>query len=156
MNKILLDFYRGKGEDYHDRTLYDMLNMTDEQLEKSHDVIQWMFPLNELSAHNRAAPILDAETIDAMKHSLECQVNLEICCSRILTFLKPPRVERPFWIRPGNHNYLRMTRIIKCCKLLGHDAWAEFFYKVAMDLYEKYPKDVGRETANYWTEALQE
>lgn len=151
MNEILYSFYNNDGLDNHGRTIHDMIAMTDEQLEKSHNAIQWIFPLNEPSLHNRTAPLLDDETIEALKNSTTFDVTFQYVSIRFLSFL---RNTYPRWIHPHNHNYLRITRVIRSCYLLGQSHWAHLFYKMAIQWANEYPEEIGLTTLRYWKEAM--
>lgn len=155
MNIMLFDFYRGVGTDNRGRSFEDMLTMSDVELEKSHDVIQWLFPLTEVSKHNPAAPLLDQETIQAMQQDQQCQLNLIRAGERFVQFLIQNYVEKPFWITPKNHNFLRLTRIIKCYVLFG-SFFAQSFYFLAKYYYQKFPSIIGEETWQFWQDAIKE
>lgn len=167
MNKVLFDFYAVGDVDFKGRTLEDMISMTNDQLEKSHDVIQWMFPLNEKSNHNKFAPILDDETIEKLKLENTFRTNFDRICNRFEKFLEPTvrivrtsrgevnqLASRPHWVNPHDHNYLRITRVIKCCLLFGQTSSAESFWVAATAIYQKYPDLVGDLTKKYWDEAI--
>lgn len=153
MNKMLFNFYSGIDSDNRGRFITDMLAMSDLELERSHDVIQWLFPLKDISAHNPAAPLLDDETILAMKNSEVCRNNLMLSSKRIHDFLIQNYAKKPTWIKKRNHNYLRITRIIKCCKIFDV-MLSEFFHSLAMFYYREFPKEIGEETLAFWNEAL--
>src|SRR3954463_3005118 len=135
-NERLLRFYEGAGTDDRGRRIDEIWRFTNDELETVHDYIQWLFPLAERSAFNHGAPLLDDETIDEfannetlhrnVEHSLRVMLDfygLAIAGAEILRV--PTFTERSRnWLRPGNHNFLRLTRMIKSLKLLGHDARA--------------------------------
>ena len=153
MNQLLFNFYQGTGKDIQGRTFQQMLEMTDLELERSHTVIQWLFPLTEPSQHNPSAPLLDEETIRAMKIDDRCRSNLYLAAERIWNFLVEDYVGRPTWIRPKNHNFLRLTRIIKCFTLFQLHPAASF-YALAKKYYSQFPKVIGEETWKFWQEAF--
>lgn len=41
----ITNFLKGTGKDKQGRTLQDIWNFSDEQLESTHNYIQWLFPL---------------------------------------------------------------------------------------------------------------
>lgn len=157
MNQVLFDFYEGIGVDVEQRTFNQMLTMEESFIEKSHTVIQWLFPLLEPSLHNRKAPLLDEETIEAMKASKVCMDNLASAYFLMVYFLFTSQQDsdKPYWLRLRNHNYLRITRMIKCLRLFGREDLATDIYDRAMALYFRYPNIVGEETSDFWTEAMQ-
>lgn len=157
MNQLLFEFYSGTGVDIRHRSFQELIELGDNFLEKSHDIVQWLFPLDEPSLHNKYAPLLDNETIEKMLESPECMANLELAGQRFLKFFGDPvsaQTEKPAWVRPGNHNYLRITRIIKCYRLFGMDELAEKFFNFGMDLYTEYQDHVGETPVEFWEEAI--
>ena len=128
----ILSFYGGAGEDHAGRRWDDILRWPDERLEQVHDFIQWLFPLPEPSPVNPLAPVLDRETIAAFAARPELRANLRASLERMLRFYgldlrDGPTVTRTAnfaararnWLTPNNHNHLRITRILRCCWLLG-------------------------------------
>lgn len=154
MNKMLFEFYCEYGTDNRGRSFIDMINMTDLELEKSHTVIQWLFPLKEPSAYNPTAPLLDDETIQAILNNKQGDKNLFLAGERICEFLLENFAEKPTWIKLHNHNFLRMTRIIKCYTLFGIMPLAKNFHNLAMYYYQKFPKVIGEETIKFWNDAI--
>src|SRR5690606_20976501 len=63
--KPLIAFYRGAGRDHRGRTLDEILRHDDDWLERTHDFVQWLFPLREPSGANPFAPLVDDEIRDA-------------------------------------------------------------------------------------------
>ena len=131
----LVDFYRGKAKDSERRSLEQILAWDDDDLEAIHDFIQWLFPLPEPSQFNADAPLLTPEDIRAFKSDSLLQANLLKSFRRILTFLglalteEGQVVEGPnfaarvpdVWAVP-NHNWLRITRVLRSLRLLGREA----------------------------------
>ena len=160
-NEKLLAFYRGKGTDDRGRRIDEIWSFSHEELESVHDYIQWLFPLAERSAFNPGAPLLDDETIarfrgdDAMRANLERSLRvmldfygLAIAGHEILrvpTFSARSRV----WLTPHNHNFLRLTRILKSLTLLGlHDRAAQLLACL------EGIGTITEETRRYWREAV--
>ena len=57
------------------------------------------------------------------------------------------------WLTPGNHNHLRITRIIKCLRLLGLEAEAQAFYEYLAGIYETQPHNITSEAFRFWSDA---
>ena len=142
----LLAFYRGQSRDSAGRTLDEILAWSDDDLEEVHDFIQWLFPLPEPSQYNPDAPLLVQEDIDAFHSNRRLQENLHRSFERILTFLgltwqEGRVVEGPsfksrcaeVWSFP-NHNWLRITRILRSLRLLGLEAEAQRVPMVGIDV----------------------
>jgi len=146
----LLDFYSGVGTDDRGRYLKEMLQWPDARLEEVHDYIQWMFPLAERSGFNIHAPVLTPPEISEFRSNPELRQNLKASFVRILGFYglilsgsHPLKVKRALhfeeasrnWISPGNHNHLRITRILKSLLTLGLEEEARAFYDCLEDIY---------------------
>ena len=139
----LVRFYRGDAPDARGRTLDDILAWDDEQLEAVHDYIQWLFPLDEPSRFNRDAPLLTAADRLAFRQPTVAG-NLRRALDRMLAFYgfaldrsaATPRIVRSAqwkdrsqeWLHAGNHNLLRLTRMIRSLALLGEVDLATALY----------------------------
>lgn len=144
----ILDFLRGTGTDDKGRTLSEILGWSDEQLENSHDTIQWLFPLNVPSNYNSNAPVLSDEEIEIIKKDELIQKNI------IKSYYRFVRFYNDFdWVTPNNHNYLRLTRILKSLRLTG--LYREQRYlKGALDVFYFMHKEIiGKTTKKYWDQA---
>jgi len=162
----IVEFYAERGADGAGRTLRELWSWDDEELELTHDFIQWLFPLPEPSRFNPDAPLLSDADIAAFKASDALRVNLRRSFDRIMRFLglqvteQGEVVEGPnfaervpdAWESP-NHNWLRITRILRCLKLCGlHDESQQLFRRLeTLQSSGKYPIDA--ETSWYWKNA---
>jgi Opioid growth factor receptor (OGFr) conserved region len=171
----ILTFYAGTSADPAGRRLPEIQQWPDPLLEANHDFIQWMFPIMEPSSVHPEAPVLDQETIRAFKARPELQQNLRSSFLRMLAFYgfelemqKGLDVRRSSgfadqsseWLWPGNHNHLRITRIIKSLRLLGLEAEAKAFFKCLSELYaEETGRGIPRITATtfqFWSSAAED
>lgn len=163
----LLDFYRGQGTDSEGRSLTDIWSWQDDDLEAIHDFIQWLFPLPEASQFNPDAPLLTGEDIAAFKSDPILQTNLMKSFERILGFLgfslaaDGKVVESDcfqariadVWAQP-NHNWLRITRILRSLRLLGKKSNAKAFYDRVSAYYQSRRFPIPANTFRYWTYAV--
>lgn len=164
-NASLLRFYLGEGTDNVGRRIGDVWRYSRDELEGVHDYIQWLFPLEERSAFNPGAPLLDGETIAEFRSSSTLRGNVQRSFEVMLDFYgfamsegrlarAPDFAERSrVWLRPGNHNFLRLTRILKSLSLLGHEARAEILLAALEELYRDQPSVIGSNTMGYWRRA---
>ena len=164
----LLDFYRGLGTDIEGRRLEDILAWPDDDLEAVHDFIQWLFPLPEPSKFNPDAPLLTHQDIAAFKSDPVLQANLMKSFERILAFLGLSLSEgrvvvggnftsrlADVWTNP-NHNWLRISRILRSLTLLGMEVQAQALYEWLDATYTSRRFPISAETFRYWTEAVKE
>ena len=162
----LLDLYRLQGRDSEGRTLDQIWGWDNEELEHCHDFIQWMFPLDEPSAFNPDAPLVTHEDRVAFRTDPQLQMAMRRSLSAFLAFLglavtEDERVVRaanferrlPLW-KYANHNWLRMTRVLKSLRLLGLETEAGAFWACLKELHEK-EGFVSPDSFQYWREAAE-
>jgi len=161
----LLGFYSGTGSDDRGRRLEDIWRFSHEELEDVHDYIQWLFPLAERSAFNPGAPVLDEATIQRFRTDETLRRNVERSLGVMLDFYGFARdgdriVAAPSfaarsanWLTRGNHNFLRLTRILKALTLLGLEERAAQLLECLEDVYTANQPVIGRRTISFWRQA---
>ena len=165
----LLAFYGGTGSDDRGRTIDDVLAFPLDRMETSHDYIQWLFPLDVPSSVEPEAPLVDPECRRAFADDPRLAATLRRALERMLTFYgllldeggEAPQVVRapefsqraPNWLQPGNHNFLRLTRIMKSLVLLGAPELAAALLWCLEDIYKEYSTVIGTTTFGYWRRA---
>lgn len=171
----IIGFYSGTEPDHRGRYLHEIQEWPDEQLEAVHDYIQWLFPLPERSGFNVAAPILNRESIQEFRTRPDLQDKLQNSFLRLMTFyglevssgeqlsvnLAPNFAAKArIWLSPGNHNHLRITRILRCSTVLGLESEAKALFNCLSEIYEEEQNKslpaIGDETMLYWREAVGE
>jgi hypothetical protein len=164
----LVDFYLGRAPDYNGRLLLDIWAWDHEKLEEIHDYIQVLFPLPEPSAYNSRAPTLSTLDVAAFRTDAKILENLLRSFRMMLNFYgleyqeNPPVVRKAShflerarnWLVFGDHNHLRITRILKCLCICGLDAPARAFLACLLDLREQQPREISNETLAYWRDAV--
>ena len=160
----------GLKPDSEGRMLQEIQKWDFETLENIHNYIQWLFPLNEVSSANHRAPILTRQDIAEFKTSKIIKNNLIVSFEVMLSFygfevLKNDSnisisiansfdVRSKNWLRRHNHNFLRLTRIIKCLKLSDLDNYAQALFNVLQTLFHSdFESIIGKETYRYWHNA---
>lgn len=170
MPSRIIGFYNGTESDHRGRYLREIQEWPDDQLESVHDYIQWLFPLPEPSGFNVAAPVLTRESIRDFLARPDLQENLRVSFLRLMNFygleIRSGTVTRApnfaakatGWLSPGNHNHLRITRILRCLTVLGLEAEAKAFLECLAEIYEdeqnKPLPAISDETMLYWREAV--
>ena len=163
-----------KAPDAQGRKLSDILSWSDSRLEFSHDYIQTLFPLPERSPYDPSAPTVDHATFTAFRSRPEVRLRLRLALERICQFYgfrfqgtgedDSFSIERQGsgrfeararnWVSRFNHNHLRITRIIRCLRVLGLDEEAKAFF----DAVEKVHGETGRigdRSLMFWTRAME-
>lgn len=77
MTSSLVAFLEGSETDSQGRRLSDVLQFDNDEIDHTHDFIQWMFPLRDASISNLTAPTLLAPEIKTIRCSRQCLRNLE-------------------------------------------------------------------------------
>ena len=170
MVRQILDFQSGAAPDDRGRLLADIHAWDDARLEAVHDYIQWLFPLLEPSPVNPSAPVLNREIVAQFRARPELQANLRASFLRMLRFYGLEWCDGSVgrgsnftersgeWLWPGNHNHLRITRILKCLGLLGLEAEARAFFTCLTEIYEEERAEprpaITAETYRFWTAAV--
>ena len=176
-------FYRDTNPqaDRRGRTLSQILSWSDNDLERSHDYIQYLFPLPERSPYNRFAPLITEDVFSAFRANTTegegLRINLCRAFERMLAFygfqivrydaglLQGPRGAAiraddhqehfPNWVKSFDHNHLRITRIIRCLRLLGLEEEAAIFYEALFKLSKSqdYGGKIGKKSLMFWRRA---
>ena len=149
MNSQLVAFLEGAGTDSCSRRLVDIWQFDDDEIEYTHDFIQWMFPLKEASGSNVSAPTLLASEVEVIRSSAECQQNLKTSASWILAFFKRTDEVAQF----TNHNHLRVTRIIKSLRLLHSDQIADQLKQGVLAMINDRAARINPVTVEFWLES---
>ena len=147
----LVNFLTNNEPDFKNRFLNDIWNFSDEDIEYTHDFIQLLFPLNEKSSAISNGIYLDSnEAILRIKANKLATENIVKSSKWFLSFL----ARNSHWKRKHDHNYLRITRIIKSLRLLVSDQEANKFYESFMQLVDENLKSkINLTTLTYWQNA---
>lgn len=171
LTATIVPFYLGKKPDLAGRTIQQIWNWDFEELECVHDYIQWLFPIAEKSHFNSDAPTVDEQVVKAFRSNPLLQQNLLRSLSVMLNFygLKIDRgkqgkitvgkskeypARKQEWVQMLDHNYLRITRILKCLLTFDLKEEAQAFYECLSHIYRENREQIGRETFQYWTDAV--
>ena len=149
MTSSLVAFLEGSETDSQGRRLSDVWQFDDDEIDHTHDFIQWMFPLHDVSGSNLTAPTLLESDIEAIQSSMQCRQNLEKSSTWILAFFE--RTEEIF--QYTNHNHLRVTRIIKSLRLLHSDQMADQFKQDVLAIIQERQARINPVTVTFWLES---
>jgi hypothetical protein len=162
--------YNGKTQDGD--TLEDVLGFSNQELERGHTYIQWIFPLDEPSRAQPRSPVLTTEDIETLKGNNAVALKMGMILGLMADFygfaMTTKGEETVFvksrdfdaladnWLSPRNHNFLRLTRMIKSLKLLGFEYYAKALQKFLLDIAdeEENKNIIGYTTRSFWQEAI--
>lgn len=153
----ITDFYYGLT--VQGKNLSDILAQDDDYWENTHDFIQWVFPLATPSQYNEDAPVLTtSDIIDLRAQFAWDSIDITRATHRFMEFLGFARGRDEYVITNYNrvdktlnefsHNNLRVTRVIKCLRLLGMSALA---LKVFDAVYYNSPSG---QSGDFWKDAI--
>jgi hypothetical protein len=177
----LTSFYLNQSPDHARRLLADIHAFSLEQLESTHDFIQWLFPLETKSPVNPLAPTLDLQTISEFRstpllqqnmlrsldlmlhfyglqrkgdmiHLPSTQSKLENRNSKIVTASNFPN-RSPIYLHPNNHNHLRLTRILHSLSLCGLTNEAAALLACLQQIAQDHPHAITPATLRFWQSA---
>ena len=166
-----LDFLRGQGFDHRGRTFEQIWSYGDRALENSHDYIQWLFPLREPSPVNPEVPLLTDARVEGVRGDGWLRGRMITSLDVMLRFYgfarhggeEGPSVEIDeerfdertlAWVRPSNHNFLRITRILRCLTEVGLGPEARAFHAALAIPIEWYPGVISERTQAFWDAAV--
>ena len=149
-----------RARDPSGRSLDTILAYTDAQLSRHHDFIQYLFPLPEKSPVNPWAPLIDRQVYDAFRDSQDLRAELLRGFGRMLGFygftlstsasgsggvegqveILPAQnfkaQSKLSWRRGMDHNHLRLTRMIRCLRVLSCEREARALYRALLEFDE--------------------
>ena len=167
----LVRFYLGQAPDDRGRMIDEIYGWDNDRLEYVHDYIQWLFPLLSRSNFNPGAPVLDQVQIEAFRSHPRLGQQLLRSFELMLRFYgldldtatEEPAVIRAGrweqrkrnWLSPGNHNYLRITRILTSLRILGAPEPARAFFAALDEIYHSEDgRYIGTRTYSFWKSAV--
>ena len=143
------EFLTHRGKDFKERTLQDIWSYSDTDIERRHDFIQVIFPLNKPSQAVSHGYYLDSQDlVDQIKTNTDAVINISKSSQWFYSFLERNR----YWNTRHDHNQLRITRVIECLRLLVSDEEADNFYNNVLELIEDN-NQVNTRTLNFWSNA---
>jgi hypothetical protein len=165
--RTILAFYRSEGVTAEGHRLREILEWDDVRLEEDHAFIQWLFPTFRPSGFNRNAPVLTDEVADEFRRDASLRENLLRSFDRMLCFyglLRTPNgivtgpnwdKRRKSWLVYGDHNYLRITRILDSLTSLGLEETALVFLKCLKEIAasDDGRREIDPQTLDYWRRA---
>ena len=162
MSDFFIDFFQNKITNIDGLTHNDILNYDNKKLEDKHKYIQYLFPLPIKSKYNPDAPVINQIFINEAINNMEIRKNIIKSFLRMLNFYGYSYSVKPFdiidkgetkqWLTKQNHNYLRITRILKFLMLVKMDLLAYKFVEQLCKLNETGKID--KKSFNVWIKTI--
>ncbi len=154
-DELIVNFFLGFSLDSNGRSIQDILDFNEHELENTHDFIQWIFPTNEKSGYNHNAPLLSGNFKDMFLANTTAQVNFCKTCLHFLNFIGLDCVKlnsailnnqrHSSFIDKPKHNLLRITRVLNSLNQIGKENCSKMIFsqleKVKTDFPDKIPND---------------
>ena len=160
MSDFFIDFFQNKITNIDGLKYDDILSYDNKKLEDKHKYIQYLFPLPIKSKYNPDAPVIDQIFINEAINNLEIRKNIIKSFLRMLDFYGYSYSVKPFdiidkgetkqWLTKQNHNYLRITRILKFLMLVKMEFLAYKFVEQLCKLKDKFDED----SFKYWIKTI--
>lgn len=145
----LITFLKDQEPDFNVRFLSDIWNFRDIDIERNHDFIQILFPLEIRSNNTSHHYYIDSpELLSALINDDLVKENIIKSSKWFLKFLS----RNEHWKKSQDHNHLRITRIIKCIRLIVSDEEADNFYDDVLELLGNNNL-INKRTLEFWSEA---
>lgn len=158
-----IQFLAGTGVDTECRSVVQYLDFGADDWERQHDIIQWAFPNHVESAYHPNSPVVEIGKVVAHRQLPQAQSNMAKLFFNYLSSLSIDLNDQqefiltkgePYWLEPGNHNYLRITRVIIALRIFKLDIIAEKFATFVLQLPKSHPYAINNTTVTYWHKAL--
>lgn len=148
-------FLENRETDDRGRMFDSVMCWSNFRLEITHDYIQAVFPTDESSKYtrlNEAAP----KDISSLRQSEKAKDNIRKAYLKMLCLWKLDgekykniKIHR-YWNHANNHNHLRMTRVLKCFRLLQMNDELKDFSSRLTYLLERNGLKISKETERFW------
>ena len=145
----ILAFLGGSGPDSRGRRLSDIWAFSDTEIERTHNFIQWLFPLAEPSLSVPGSPTLTSCDIAALRLSNAAKTSIVKSGEWYADFLS----KNPHWKAKYDHNHLRITRAIKSLRLLVSDDEANRFRNNVFALLGDDAELIDEKARSFWLAA---
>lgn len=145
----IVGFLEGVTPDNRGRMLSHIHQLSDEQMESTHDYIQWLFPTDQPSQSNYDAPVLSPLDIEDLQQNKKAIDNLKVSAEWFLGFLS----RHNYWISKYDHNHLRITRVITSLRILIGDNDADQFRAGILELIKGKEGKIGQKPIQFWMQA---
>ena len=160
MDNFFINFFQNEINNIDGLKYNDILNYDNKRLEDRHNYIQYLFPLPVKSKYNPDTRVIDQIFINEAIINMKIRKNIIKSFLRMLNFYGYSYSVKPFdiidkgeykqWLSRGNHNYLRITRILKFLMLVGMELLAYKFVEQLCKLRDK----IDEESFNFWIKTI--
>jgi len=162
-------FLAGNFPNKGSRYVYEIWEWGNIRKEFCHNYIQWLFPIDTKSSYNKNAPVITKKEIDALEKKdketfLLIQSNMKISFEKMLKFYGFQIINNRisfgdafywkslFWRTYRNHNYKRISRILRSLCLFKMEDYARQWFVILREL--SIDNSCMAMSLHYWEAAL--
>lgn len=145
-NNVFL-FLEGETENLFGLTFHEFLSFDNIELEDNHSWIQWVFPTPEMSDYQYSPPCTLEDV--KKKNNPTIKANMRRAYRKIRDFYSLERKDK--WLTPGNHNFLRISRILRSLRVFGLNDEADEFFDFLTRLKKENSNIISDKTYEFWT-----
>lgn len=163
----IVDFYRNGLPRPDGLRLAAVMAWSDQELERSHGVYGWLFPLDREDPDESRAPVLtgaevaqftsDPELRNALLKSLIralALLGLRIAPARGAIVRSRDFEQKSGWLYPRNVNYRRITRMLRSLNLLGLEQEAAWLFQALTEIHATHSRYIGETPMRFWRGAM--
>jgi hypothetical protein len=164
-DKLVLDFLLGfikiqLDTRQDDQSIDDILKFTEEDIEKEHKLIQWIFPTMERSHYNSKAPLISGDFKNLFLENPKARETFCKSCQMYLNFIGFECVQgkirvlttknaKMFYER-NPHNFLRITRVLDSLNQIGKPECSKNVFSELKRIYPENPSLELQKSFVYW------
>ncbi len=132
MNKMnLREFLINNEPDIYGRYISEIWNFNDEQIEGTHNFIQFLFPLTQPSKNSFNKIYINSDDLLLeLKSDIKVRESIIYSSKWYFSFLE----RNQHWQTYFDHNHLRISRVIESLNIIISNRHANRFYKKVLDI----------------------
>jgi len=149
-------FLEAREADDKGRMFDNILCWSNIRLEATHNYIQRIFPTDESSRFDRSFVPATSDDISLIRKSEKAKNNIRKAYLKMLSLWKLDgdnykniKIYR-YWNNENNHNHLRMTRLLKCFRLIQMNDELKDFSNRLSYLLDHSGLKVSKKTEEFW------
>ena len=161
VERIAIDFLKGKKSDHRGLKIADYLNMSEERMELDHQWIQWAFPINKFGPHNQECGLLFPESRRFFKYGSKLVETQNALLQKYMDsigfyaedFIGYNVDENKFFSvvdSKHNHHVKRISRVLKHFALTGSEYQTWNIMDDLCKLIQKYPDSFDSYSVCVW------